>query len=327
MPTNDFIGFASAGSANIMSQADYAAAAEQTDGVQPGMASSALANKIWRQGANMAAALGEIIKAQGIDALDNGDIATLSNNIVSALSAFLLSLSGGTMTGTIESTVDTILKKSTTTGSLIVLSGNSSNSNAGANIVLRGGEHTSNPGEFTLHAGNSNGYKQLVGKPDGTLTWDGNDVAIIQTGTWTPILAGETTEGALSYSTRDGIYVKIGRLVLLQCKLVVSAVSTMPTGYALIRGLPYNISSAALLPLRGIGGDSNCARKVVFAANNANNSNQFRIIGINPSSIATTGQIENLKWSSTNTGADNIKFANSNPFIEFNITGCYLTSA
>lgn len=81
MPTNDFIGFASAGSANIMSQADYAAAAEQTDGVQPGPASSALANKIWRQGANMAAAIGGAIVDQGFDAKDDGDIATLMANV------------------------------------------------------------------------------------------------------------------------------------------------------------------------------------------------------------------------------------------------------
>lgn len=85
MPTNDFIGFASAGSANVMSQADYAAAAEQTDGVQPGPASSALANKIWRQGANMAAALGEMIASQGGDALDNGDIAALKTALESAI--------------------------------------------------------------------------------------------------------------------------------------------------------------------------------------------------------------------------------------------------
>lgn len=90
MPTNDFIGFASAGSANIMSQADYAAAVEQSDGVQPGPASSKFANKVWRQGANMAAALGNIIVDQGGDALDNGDIATLASAIVSA---FLGSLS------------------------------------------------------------------------------------------------------------------------------------------------------------------------------------------------------------------------------------------
>lgn len=84
MPTNDFIGFASNGSANIMSQADYAAAAEQADGVQPGPASSAFANKIWRQGANMAAAIGAVISSQGYDALDNGDINALKNSILNA---------------------------------------------------------------------------------------------------------------------------------------------------------------------------------------------------------------------------------------------------
>ena len=85
MATNDFIGFASSGNANIMSQADYAAAAEQIDGVQPGPASSALANKIWRQGANMAAALGQMITSQGGDALDNGDIASLKKALASAI--------------------------------------------------------------------------------------------------------------------------------------------------------------------------------------------------------------------------------------------------
>lgn len=85
MPTNDFIGFASAGSANVMSQADYAVATEQTDGVQPGPASSALANKVWRQGANMAAALAQAIVDQGFDAADDGDIATLSSHLKSAI--------------------------------------------------------------------------------------------------------------------------------------------------------------------------------------------------------------------------------------------------
>lgn len=84
MATNDFIGFASSGAANVMSQADYAAAAEQGNGVQPGMASSALANKVWRQGANMAAVIGELIKNHGINALDNGDLVTLYNALLAS---------------------------------------------------------------------------------------------------------------------------------------------------------------------------------------------------------------------------------------------------
>ena len=176
MPTNDFIGFASAGSANIMSQADYAAAAEQGDGVQPGPASSALANKVWRQGANMAAALGEIIKAQGIDALDNGDIATLSNNIVSALSAFLLSLSGGTMTGTIAKSSGHVIKSTGTNNYLAILGGTGGTATEGAQIIVHGPDHAES-GAFILHAGNSTGFKRLIGKPDGTLTWDGHELA------------------------------------------------------------------------------------------------------------------------------------------------------
>ena len=86
MATNNFIGFASNGSANVMSQVEYAAAAEQGIGVQPGMASSKLANKIWRQGANMAAALGRIAAARGYDALDNGDLNALQSAIDDTIS-------------------------------------------------------------------------------------------------------------------------------------------------------------------------------------------------------------------------------------------------
>lgn len=105
MPTNDFIGFASSGSANVASQADYAAAAEQGIGMQPGPASSKLANKAWRQGANMASALGGLIADQGYDALDNGDIATLKNTLITLLlpekSTWTPTIYGGTTAGDI----------------------------------------------------------------------------------------------------------------------------------------------------------------------------------------------------------------------------------
>ena len=106
MATNDFIGFASAGSANIMSQADYAAAAEQSSGVQPGMASSALANKVWRQGANMAAVIGELIKNHGNDALDNGDLTTLYSALLSATASPTLA---GLMSAADKTKVDSVI--------------------------------------------------------------------------------------------------------------------------------------------------------------------------------------------------------------------------
>lgn len=88
MPTNDFLSWASGGSANIMGQSDYAGSSTRTNGVQAGTASSALANKTWRQGANVAAMLGEFIRLHGYDALDDGDVATLETNYEAALTAF-----------------------------------------------------------------------------------------------------------------------------------------------------------------------------------------------------------------------------------------------
>lgn len=103
MATNDFIGFASSGSANIASQAEYAAAAEQGIGMQPGPASSKLANKVWRQGANMAAVLGEMIADAGYNALDNGDLAALKTALYGGLSARnAAEFESGTFTPTIR---------------------------------------------------------------------------------------------------------------------------------------------------------------------------------------------------------------------------------
>ena len=121
MPTNDFIGFASAGSANIMSQADYAAAAEQGNGVQPGMASSALANKVWRQGANMASALGKMIAGQNLNAYDDGDIARLQAALESAI-------------GTVD-IISATTANFRLTGGLQILTGAANSSNNGAVAV------------------------------------------------------------------------------------------------------------------------------------------------------------------------------------------------
>lgn len=103
MATNDFIGFASSGSANIASQADYAAAAEQGIGVQPGPASSKLANKVWRQGANMAAALGGMIAAYNNNAYDNGDIGALQTSLIASLKSLVAdAIIKGTFTPTVR---------------------------------------------------------------------------------------------------------------------------------------------------------------------------------------------------------------------------------
>lgn len=46
----------------------------------------------------------------------------------------------------------------------------------GAHLAAFGAANSGAPGQFRLHAGDSTGYKRLIGKPDGTLTWDGQAI-------------------------------------------------------------------------------------------------------------------------------------------------------
>ncbi|MEZ2410567.1 hypothetical protein AB6806_27600 [Bosea sp. RCC_152_1] len=84
MPTNDFLPFASAGGANVLSQADYLVLAARLAGFVDGVAMPEEANKAWRQSAAMATMIGRFIADHGgLDALDNSDIDTLLANFIS----------------------------------------------------------------------------------------------------------------------------------------------------------------------------------------------------------------------------------------------------
>ena len=144
MPTNDFLPFAIDVNAGVMSQADYPERAGL--GVAPGIADPDFANKAWRQGANMAAALGILIADQGYNALDNGDIAALKN----ALKASLLP----------------------------------------------------------------------------------------EKGIWTPTVYGSSTPGAVSITTNNCFYRRIGDLVFLRVRFEYKVTSS-PTGHVYIGGVPY----------------------------------------------------------------------------------------
>lgn len=112
-----------------------------------------------------------------------------------------LPLTGGTVSGTIVFSGAIDMRSDTADKQLILLGGNGANASLGANLVLSGADYT-NSGWFTLQAGNSTGYKQLIGKPDGTLTWGGHQFAPLpqasNIGTWQRILASS------SYSLPSG---------------------------------------------------------------------------------------------------------------------------
>lgn len=75
---NDFLAFATAGGANVVTQAAYAAAGYVSTGRTAGILPSNVYNKIARQSSIAAYLIGQLISDQtGLDALDNGDLAVL----------------------------------------------------------------------------------------------------------------------------------------------------------------------------------------------------------------------------------------------------------
>lgn len=90
--TNNYLPFAQGGSANVISQATYAAlTAILANGFSAGIAQSDQLNKVWRQSAAISAMIGSFIAAQGYNALDDGNAATLLTAFENALTTYLAS--------------------------------------------------------------------------------------------------------------------------------------------------------------------------------------------------------------------------------------------
>ncbi len=85
---NDFLTFAAAAGANVLTQAEYAAASATATGYQTGTASSAAVNKSMRQSSIMASMIANFIVAEtGQTVIDDGTTATIQQNFVNAILA------------------------------------------------------------------------------------------------------------------------------------------------------------------------------------------------------------------------------------------------
>lgn len=95
----------------------------------------------------------------------DGTLTWDGNNVITS--------AGGTINGDIKLSNRQILN--TEDNGLIRIQGGTAESK-GSRLVLNGMSRSVNPGAFELVAHNGTTSKSLVGKPDGTLTWDGESV-------------------------------------------------------------------------------------------------------------------------------------------------------
>lgn len=102
----------------------------------------------------------------------------------------------------------------------------------GAYIRLYGQGNATNPGAFMVSASGSGVIKELLGKTDGTLTWDGAPVATIESGTWTPTFRG----GAVTATVNKADYYKIGKQVFV---FMAGTFTSNSSGGLYFGGLPY----------------------------------------------------------------------------------------
>ena len=83
---NDFLVFAGAGGANVISQATYAALAALGPGFSAGIAASDQCNKVWRQSSLISAMLASFtVDSSSLPMVDNGSITTILSNFNTAL--------------------------------------------------------------------------------------------------------------------------------------------------------------------------------------------------------------------------------------------------
>ncbi|WP_269934861.1 gp53-like domain-containing protein [Serratia liquefaciens] len=134
MAKNEFLPFGVAANANVIPNIDYQVLPARASGFVGGVAKSEELNTVWRQCSVMASVLAQFIADNtGNDALDNGDLVTLQNNLGKALKAYaennfnfgnLLSARGYQKLPSNNTLGGLIIQWGTITGTIGQLSGN-----------------------------------------------------------------------------------------------------------------------------------------------------------------------------------------------------------
>jgi hypothetical protein len=111
---------------------------------------------------------------------------------------------------------------------------------------------------------------------------DVNTLDDYEEGTWTPTVGGTST-----YSIQQGYYVKIGKLVYIQGKMVIDEIGTGDTQY--VSGLPFTIQNTTSTGAGNIGYFDDLAISVYsLCILFVNNSDTFALSGMTGSATTTS---------------------------------------
>jgi hypothetical protein len=130
----------------------------------------------------------------------------------------------------------------------------------------------------------NNGAERLRILSGGGLTFNGDTAAAnalddYEEGTWTPVLRAETSNLTATYIEQVGRYVRVGKLVHVQCRMQ-GSVTNAGSGARFIDGLPYtnvnagaDTGSGSVCPFNGLMGNN-----YYFATGHGvNNAASFRL--------------------------------------------------
>ena len=105
--TTDILQFAGGGSANVLTQAQYAALTTiLADGFSTGTALAPQLNKVWRQSSFIASGLANFIANRGINVPDDGNLTALIAEIESAMNAYLVKSVAGAANVTLNAVTE-----------------------------------------------------------------------------------------------------------------------------------------------------------------------------------------------------------------------------
>ena len=112
----------------------------------------------------------------------------------------------------------------------------------GGKAIVRNGI-TLSDGDLNVASGHGISFGQTTTSASGASA-DTTTLREYEEGTWTASIVGSTSESGQSYSTQDGTYVRIGRMVHAKFRVILSAEGTFSGTYLLITGLPFNAASS-----------------------------------------------------------------------------------